>query len=368
MTNYSQHDPNEPRFRDTLRNDLRQSDFFQRLQIEFEEIRDFYVTEEKKVLLDSMPRYKKWFILSYWLLRSALMKLTPSRRLMVIAASIMIVMKGFVFEIGDTTVTTNWNIFGLMILLFVIMLELKDRILARSELAAGRTLQKALMPEQFPTFSGWSLSLHSEPANEVGGDLVDFILLDDQNAAVVLGDVSGKGLKAALMMAKLQTIIRVLLVDHSDNFLPMKKLNTIFKKESVPGMFASLLFLRLNTSTGTICYANAGHLPPLVLRTPGAEELSKGNIALGIMDNPEFDERTVELQPGETFIAFSDGVVEAQNVLKDQFGLERLKKILPTIASLPVSEIGRRLMAEISVFVGQAHPHDDLSFIILKKL
>jgi phosphoserine phosphatase RsbU/P len=367
MSNFNHHDPNEPRLRDTLRNDLGQSDFFHRIHIEFEEIRDFYVTEEKKVLLDSMPQYKKWFILLYWLLRSMLLKLTPSRRLMVIAATIFILSRGFVIQSGNVTVTTNWNILGLVLFVFVLMLELKDRILARSELAAGRTLQKALMPEQFPSFPGWTISLHSEPANEVGGDLVDFILLDKKNAAVVLADVSGKGLKAALMMAKLQAIIRVLMFDHVDNFLPTKKLNTIFKKESVTGMFASLLFLRLDDTSGIIRFVNAGHLPPLILRQSEAEELPKGNIALGIVENPDFDERTTELQTGETCIIFSDGVVEAQNILKEQFGLERLKNFLPTVASLPVSEIGRRLMLEVSIFVGEARPHDDLSFVIIKK-
>ncbi len=368
MTQHYTNPSSEPRLRDTLRDDLHQAGFVKKIRAEFNEIQDFYVSEEKRILLDSMPWYKKWFILFFWLLKSMLLKLTPARRLLIILASIMIIINGVEITSDNTTVSTNWDILGLAIFVFVLMLELKDRILARSELAAGRTLQRALMPEQFPKFEGWSVALHTEPANEVGGDLVDFIPITSSTAVVVLGDVSGKGLKAAMMMAKLQTIIRVLMFDHTETALPFQKLNKIFKRETVTGMFASLLFTELSSGTNTIRYINAGHLPPLLITHNGITELPKGDCALGIMDEPQYNEQQLTANSGDIFIAFSDGVIEAQNTAKEQFGLERVKKFLLPMYQLPVSEIGRRLMIEVSSFVGNAHPHDDLSFVIIKKI
>ena len=368
MDHNHRHDTSEPRLRDKIRDDLHHTGFFHRIHLDFEDIRDFYVTEEKRSQLDAMPWYKKWFILIFWLLKSMLLKLTPARRLLVIIASVMMLSNDFVIHSENSVVVIDWHIPGLGIFIFLLMLELKDRILARSELAEGRGVQKALMPEEFPQFAGWSVMVHSEPANEVGGDLVDFIPANGTEAAVVLGDVSGKGLKAAIMMAKLQTTIRVLQFDQPDATFPMEKLNKIFRRESVPGMFASLLFGKISSANSTIRYINAGHLPPLLLTAQGVQELPKGDAALGIVDNPEYSEQSISLDPGDTFIAFSDGVVEAQNILKDQFGIERLKKFLSSVSSQPAGEIGRKLMTDVAIFVGEARPHDDLSFVIIKKI
>ena len=113
-------------------------------------------------------------------------------------------------RVGSTQISIHFPTLGIAILLFILMLELKDKLLAREELEAGRAVQRALMPDSGPTIPGWDVSLFTRSANDVGGDLVDYVPLDDQRNGLVLGDVAGKGLPAALLMAKLQSTLRAL--------------------------------------------------------------------------------------------------------------------------------------------------------------
>jgi hypothetical protein len=153
MTNERHTTTEEPRLRDRLRDDLNETGVLDRLRRDLDDIREFYVTEEKRSRLSAMPWYRRWATLIFWLLKSMLLKLTPARRLLVIAGSVLILTDGVVINTGSTTVSTNWDSIGWVLLIIVLMLELKDRILARSELAEGRGVQRALMPEAFPAFA-----------------------------------------------------------------------------------------------------------------------------------------------------------------------------------------------------------------------
>jgi len=360
---------NEPKLRDTLRNDLNQPDLFQNIRREFDELQEFYISEEKQTEFEAMHWGRRWILVAGWLVRCMLLKLSPLQRLLVIIGSVFVLFDGTMqFGKAHAQTSVNWHILGWLFLIFVLMLELKNRILARSELEAGRSVQRAMMPEPFPKFSGWSIALSSQPAIEVGGDLVDFIRINSTKASIVLGDVSGKGLKAALMMAKLQTTIRVLAFEFAETVFPMSKLNTIFKRDGVTGMFASLLMTDFTVDGDTINYINAGHLPPLVVSANGVEEMQKGEPALGIMTNTEYSQRSVTLQPGDIFFAFSDGLSEARNEYKDLFTTERLKKLLPSLRSHSVDEISREITSAVERFVGNSRVHDDFSFIIIKKM
>ena len=133
-------------------------------------------------------------------------------------------------------------------------------------------------------------------------------------------------------------------------------------------MFASLLMVDFGVDGDTINYINAGHLPPLIVSTNGVEEMVKGEPALGIMTNMEYSLRSVTLQTGDIFFAFSDGLSEARNEYKDQFTTDRLKKLLPSLRSHSVNEISREITSAVERFVGNSRVHDDFSFIIIKKV
>jgi sigma-B regulation protein RsbU (phosphoserine phosphatase) len=271
------------------------------------------------------------------------------------------------FSSRHSSVSSNWDQLGGALMIVVLMLELKDKLLAKDELSAGRKIQEALMPEQNPYLEGWSVWLYSQPANEVCGDLVDFIKVDDNRSVLLMSDVAGKGLNAALVTAKLQAMIRALAPDYNDINL-IHKVNNTFYRESLRSIFATLYFIECINGNKEIKIVNAGHLPAFVLKENEITELSKGNTALGLMNNADYVLHTVSIEPGEVLVVFSDGVTEARNKHGEFFGSDRLKSLLLNINKMSVSNIGNNIIDEINQFSSDSRLNDDLSLIILKKL
>ncbi|HEY5615641.1 MAG TPA: PP2C family protein-serine/threonine phosphatase, partial [Bacteroidota bacterium] len=253
----------DQRLRDALRNDLSSGSLGNNFLRELREIREFYISPEKKDRLKTMNVVKRWLFLTWWILKSMLLKVTPSRRILLVIGIFLVFFNPQMNAEGVQI--QNLDFFGSVILLLVLMLELKDKLLARDELEAGRKIQQALTPERNQSFPGWSVWLFTRPANEVGGDLVDFLELDRGSAAVILADVSGKGLKAALLTAKIQATVRALAPDIRSLSKLVAKINEIFHRDSLPNMFASLLFVELKPNSGKVRYVNAGHYPPVIL-------------------------------------------------------------------------------------------------------
>jgi sigma-B regulation protein RsbU (phosphoserine phosphatase) len=253
-------------------------------------------------------------------------------------------------------------------LLFVLMLELKDKLLAQSELAAGRAVQRALMPKRNPVVPGWEIWMTAKPANEVSGDFVDYLELEENHFGLALGDVAGEGLKAALLMVKLQATLRALAADFHSLAGLGAKLNAILRRDGLPDSFASLVYLELQPDSGNIRLLNAGHMPPLLCRGDAVNEIAQGTAALGLLSEAAFVEQCLEMQTGDGLVIYSDGLTEARNEAGAFFGEARLFSFLSTLAGLAAHEIGTKLLTEIEGFVGEARAHDDLSVIILKRV
>ncbi|MCL5021440.1 MAG: serine/threonine-protein phosphatase, partial [Bacteroidetes bacterium] len=254
-----------------------------------------------------------------------------------------------------------------LLVLLVLMLELKDKLLAHDELRIGRTVQKALLPDDNPSISGWSIWLFTRPANDVGGDLVDYINLGESRLGLALGDVAGKGLGAALLMSKLQSTLRAIAPDYSSLSELGQRINLIFCRDSLPSKVATLVYMELTQNSGKIRLLNAGHLPPLVLRGGNVEELAHGAPALGLIKTSRFEEQVIELGPGDLFVAYSDGVTEARNERDEFFGDQRLKSVIGKSAGISPDRVGERLLAEVDAFVGEAPRSDDLSLVLIKR-
>ncbi|MDX1429672.1 MAG: SpoIIE family protein phosphatase, partial [Rhodothermales bacterium] len=190
----------------SLVEDIRSGEIKHSLQRDFREISEFYLDDTTRDRLSSMGRVKKSFVVSIEVLKSMFLKLTPARRLMLILA-IFLAVNG----LGEST---GQVLAGFMILTFILILELKDKLLAQDELAAGRVVQRALMPEQSPRVEGWDTWIYTRPANDVGGDLVDYLELDRERVGIAIGDVAGNGLPAALLMAKLQATVRAVATEY----------------------------------------------------------------------------------------------------------------------------------------------------------
>jgi len=354
------------KFHQTIREDFRNINFKKDLRYEYKNLSDFYLDSEKKARLESMTPFQRWIHKINWLLKSMFLHLTPLRRILVLVGVLFLFLSRSV-SINGHSVTTNDGLLGGILILFILFLELKDKLLAQHELEAGRKVQRALMPEQNPEFPGWTIWLFTRPANEVGGDLVDYLKLNGNKAVLTLADVAGKGLKAALLTSKLQATVRALATEINLLSDFGKKINKIFHRDSIPNLFASMLFMQIDSNSGKVDYLNAGHFPPLIIKDKDIKELPKGNAALGLISNAEYNEETITLEPNEIFIAYSDGVFEARNESGEFFGMERFFQLIKNSSNNSPQQIGKYIISQLEQFIGDYPATDDISLIILKR-
>jgi serine phosphatase RsbU (regulator of sigma subunit) len=369
MTTNNASSPGQLKLGKVLRDDFHRGDLKRTIKRDFNELREYFLDDEREKRLRDMNLLQRWFVLAWWLIKELFLKLTPARRLLVLVGCILVVVAHtFQYHGDQIRVNSDTNLFGGLLILFVLMLELKDKLLAHEELESGRAIQSALMPERSPAVEGWSLWLFNRTANEVGGDLIDFQTLGPGRYGVSLADVAGKGLRAALLMAKLQATIRALTPEAGSISELGKKINRIFYRDGVRSIFASLVYLELDANSGVVRLMNAGHLPPMLINDKNITELPKGNPAIGIFPDTEYSEEQYEIHNGEAMLIYSDGLTEAKNETGEFYGVQRLKNLLPRLSALSAPGIGEQIVKEIDGFVGEAKVFDDLSLIVLKKI
>jgi len=201
----------------------------------------------------------------------------------------------------------------------------------------------------------------------VGGDFVDYLSTQDDVLGVALGDVAGKGLGAALFMARLQATVRALAPGASSIAKLGEELNMIFCRDCLPSLFASLVYVELQPDSDRVRLLNAGHLPPIVIRHGKISEMPRGTPALGLTYDAPFKEQSRSVPDGAFMLIYSDGLVEAQNTRGEFFGSERLMDLLAHLDSQSAEEAGAFLLKEVSLFVGEAQPSDDISLVVLKR-
>lgn len=349
----------------TVAEDLRRGGIGRTLRRDLQDLYDFYLDEERRRRLAKMGRIRRGFFLVGYLLRSLFLRLTPVRRLLVLLALWLQFAGNIRLTFGASTLSVDFTALSAALLLFVLMVELRDKLLARDELAVGRAVQMALLPKEQPSLPGWKAWLFTRPANDVGGDLVDHLPLGGGRTGIVLGDVSGKGLGAALLMAKLQSTLRALAPGAESLSSLAARTNGILHRDGLPGRFATLVFLVPEPLSGRVRLVNAGHIPPLVLRGNGPESLPPVSLPLGAFPETRYVEQEVLLQPGDLLLVYSDGLTDARNRSGDFFGEERLQALLPALKGLGAEEAGRRLLQAVDAFVEGERPFDDLSLVLL---
>ncbi|MFZ1292515.1 MAG: PP2C family protein-serine/threonine phosphatase [Melioribacteraceae bacterium] len=358
----------ERKLYETLKDDISEGGFSTNISKDYSDLKEFFLTGERKQQLSGMGKIKRFFYMLWWMLKELLFKLNPTRRLLLIIGIFFLVSAGrFGLNGNNVNFSYDTSVLGGIIILFILMLELKDKLLAKDELNAGKSVQVALMSEKNPKVNGWKIWLFTEPANEVGGDLVDFVKTGENKYGITLADVSGKGLAAALLMSKLQTIIRAFAPDIKDLSEFGEKVNKVFHKDILPNSFASMVYCAIEENSNNVEIFNAGHLPPVIIKENEIEILPKGNVALALSQNAKFTTQNIKLQKGNSIIIFSDGVTEARNVNGIFFGTERINQILKTSYQLSPQQIGEKLLQHVKSFIGNEKKHDDLSIVILKK-
>lgn len=357
-------------FKETIKNDFKSGGHFYSAKKDFKSLKEFYISTTQKKRLANMNKIKSWFFVIYWILKSMILKLTPTRRIFLLIGILFIILSRATISIGssnDFSIDIRYTFLGSILILIVLMLELKDKLLAQDELEAGRKVQDLLKPEETPYISGWSVWLYTRSANDVSGDLVDYMKISENRNAFIMADVAGKGLKAALLTVKLQSTIRALAEEFEITKL-VSKVNKIFHRDSLKNIFASLLYVELNPDNNKLEFVNAGHIPPFLIKENNITELEKGSLALGLLNDAEYKINSLEFSKGDILFVYTDGVNEARNESGDFYGIENLKKLLLKTRDQSAPMIGKELLSEIEKFTGEAQLFDDLSVMILKKM
>ncbi len=351
--------------------DLKREQISRTIREELSEIYRFYLDEEERERLQGMNRVARFWSRAWWLLRSLLLRLSPVRRVLLVVAIVFALMGHPQFQWGSVSFSFNGWPLAVLILLVLLMLELKDKLVARDEIELARQVQLSILPRSHPSLEGWSLWSSTVPANDVGGDLVDYIGTGGGRLGVVLGDVAGKGMGAALLSAKLQATLRALAPACPSLKELGRRLNETFHRDGIENRFATLLYLEISQGSDRVRWLNAGHNSALVFRASASgavERLPASSYPVGMFPETSYDEGEVEVAAGDLLLLYSDGLSEARGPRGDEFGEERLIHLLARSASLPADALGRRLLEEVARFQEEERPHDDQSLVVVRRV
>src|SRR5215212_8996411 len=237
------------------------------------------------------------------------------------------------------------------------------------ELGTARSIQHALLPKDLPRLEGWKIAYHYQPAREVGGDFYDFLRLEDDRVGLVIGDVSGKGIAAALVMANTQSVLRA--VARRGNIAPgqvLAEANEVLYAYIPSGTFVTCFYGVLDLESGRLVYANAGHDPPYSQRGGDAQELRARGMPLGLMPGMPYEEKEAVLAAGDDLVFYSDGLVEAHDPEGEMFGFPRLRKLIMAQSGGSGEELVDLLLAELVRFTGaDAEQEDDITLVTLER-
>ena len=244
--------------------------------------------------------------------------------------------------------------------------EAQQRERIEQELRVARLIQHTLLPKSLPELEGHQMAVYYQPAREVGGDFYDFLRLPDGRLGLIVGDVSGKGVPAAIVMAITRTMLRAAYHLGSPGEI-LKQVNDNLFPDIPPNMFVTCLAALLDSRTGRLQYANAGHDLPYVRHSAGVSELRATGMPLGLMPDMSYEEKEITLQPGESILLYSDGLVEAHSPQREMFGFPRMQRYVgthPEGAALIDS-----LLAELEQFTGEEwEQEDDITLLTLQRL
>ncbi len=246
--------------------------------------------------------------------------------------------------------------------------EERSLIKMQQELKLASQIQADLLPKGSPQLEGYEIAGATFPARTIGGDYFDFIPVEDTKVALCLGDVSGKGLTAALLMANLQASLRAQTYLSASVEGCVSRVNRQLYQSTSPEKFATLFFGILDTSDHSLTYCNAGHEPPIMIRRNGEMlRLKDGGTVVGITDDFQFEDSSVCFQPGDVLVIFSDGVTEAMSSEREQFGENTLTELLRTSTVSAADKIVEKIVTAVRKHAGDAPQHDDITAVVVRR-
>jgi serine phosphatase RsbU (regulator of sigma subunit)/predicted ester cyclase len=239
----------------------------------------------------------------------------------------------------------------------------RERI--EQELQVARRIQHASLPKEVPALEGWQISPYYRPAREVGGDFYDFFELEDGRLGIVVGDATGHGVPAALVMASARSMLRAVAQASDSPGEALRRVNDPLATDIPPNMFVTCFYAILDPESGSLTYANAGHDLPYLYRNSAAEELRARGMPLGLMPGMGYEEKQTILEAGEAALLYSDGLVEAHDPEGEMFGFPRLRALVAEHGEQ--RSLGDFLLEELHSFVGESwEQEDDITLLTLR--
>ena len=247
--------------------------------------------------------------------------------------------------------------------------EIRSRERLESELAVARLIQQNFLPRSLPALDGWGVAADYRPAREVGGDFYDFIDLPDGRLGIVVGDVTDKGVPAALVMAATRSVLRASAQRLIQPGAVLQRVNEHLCPDIPENMFVTCLYGVLEPATGRLVFANAGHNLPLVALDGETSELRARGMPLGLMTGMDYEETETVLEPGAQLLLYSDGVTEAHDPQREMFGGPRLADELAAAGNGPGAAMIANLLERLAAFTGDAaEQEDDITLVAMRRL
>ena len=236
------------------------------------------------------------------------------------------------------------------------------------DLNIAARIQQSILPRMFPDRREFAVYAEMTPMKEVGGDFYDFFFIDDERLALIIGDVSGKGVPAAIFMAMSRTLLKAMALQVVNPGECLRRINAVLTTEGDPSMYLTIFYGVLNISTGELQYSNGGHPVPCLMRGDGAVELLEnvGGTLIGMIEDLDFDVKSIVLRSGETLFMYTDGVIEVMNGEGALFSEERLRDFLRQSNSLPLETLAKKLFARLRTYAGDVPRMDDITVLTIR--
>lgn len=358
---------------DLFTRDLTEEDLRRMVAQDAHETVRFFTREVDFEALSRRPWYERLPLAGWKVFLAVAFRLSPPRRL-VFAIAVPILFATWTLYMF-VAAARGWSseplltaALGSATLLFVLLaLELRDKLALKGDLEIARQIQFGLLPFEPIERADSSIHASMRPANTVGGDYFDVIELGEGRLAVVLGDVAGKGIPAALLMALLQGSLRTLLTAGFRGTDLMAKLNDHLHANIPANRLITLFYGEYDPAAGTLAYVNAGHNPPYVLRAAGGiERLPSTGVALGVVGGATFEAPVLALHPGDRVLLYTDGVTEAEDPDDEQYGDERLEALLRRKWFVEEKDLLQAVREQVLAFCGPVRPRDDMTLLVLR--
>ncbi len=262
-----------------------------------------------------------------------------------------------------------------------LILEVKEKEKLESELLIAHEVQTQLFPKKMPRLKTLEVAGFCSPARVVSGDYFDFVPIDQRQTALAIGDISGKGISAALLMASIQSSLRAQLTFHGslpsslqsrEGLLSTAQLVAMLNQQlydsTNPEKFASFFLGVYDEHTGRLLYTNAGHLPPILIRQGVASRLEVSGMVLGVVPNVLYDQNSIQLEPGDLLVGFTDGLSEPENEYEEEFGDARLIDLLVRHSRKPLDELASLVITTVIEWARNPDHRDDMTLILARRL